>query len=274
MGKFIDILGQRFGKLLVISQFGLNKENRVVWNCLCDCGVTVQRTAKAIKKAKELYCGDMHPTKVCTKCKLDKNKATDYHKSSGCKQGIQSMCKECVTAINFDIKDVIKASYNEKMKDPNERIRIRRNGKKSWRKNRHKEVIYKREYNKRADVIERRKRQHLERKKTDMQYVIKRRLRGRIRDCLKSLIGGSYKYNSSLVMLGCDIPFFKNYLESKFEEGMNWERFAYIHVDHIKPCSQFDLTKVEDQMKCFHYSNMQPLWEVDNLKKSYIYDGY
>lgn len=272
MGTFINILGQRFGKLVVVSQFGLDKENRMIWNCLCDCGETVQRTGKAIRKAKELYCGDMHPTKICTKCKEEKNKKNDYHKTTQKgKKSINPVCKECVKIRNYADKELLKHIYNEKMKDPKERDRIRRNGKKSWLKNKHKELAYKRVYEKRPEVIERRKRIHLERKKTDIQYNIKRRLRGRLRDTVKRTIGVGYKYKSSLTLLGCDTDFFIKYIESKFEYGMNWDRFTYIHIDHIRPCNTFDLTKAEDQRTCFHYSNLQPLWEVDNLTKSKKY---
>lgn len=270
MGKFIDISGQRFGKLLVVSQAGLNKDNRMIWNLLCDCGITVQRTAKAIKKAKELYCGDMHPTKLCTKCKIEKNKKLDFHKAG---KTINPTCKECMKLFYIANAVELRKKHTEKMKDAayKEKIRIKSN--RSRQKHKHKELAYKRVYEKRPEVIARRKRIHLDRKANDIQYNLRRRLRGRVRDCLKSLIGKHYKYKSSLLLLGCDMPFFKDYIESKFEYGMNWDRFTYIHIDHIIPCSQFDLTNIEEQKKCFHYTNMQPLWEVDNLTKSYMYNG-
>jgi hypothetical protein len=51
---------------------------------------------------------------------------------------------------------------------------------------------------------------------------------------------------------------------------MSWVAFlrGEIHIDHIVPCSQFDLSLPEQQRQCFHYSNLQPLWATDNLRKS------
>ena len=45
---------------------------------------------------------------------------------------------------------------------------------------------------------------------------------------------------------------------------MTWKN---IHIDHIIPCKKFDFSKKEDQKKCFHYTNLQPLFAKDNLKK-------
>ena len=60
----------------------------------------------------------------------------------------------------------------------------------------------------------------------------------------------------------------KIYLESKFSNGMTWENMGEWHIDHIKPCYSFDLTDEKQQMECFHFTNLQPLWAKDNLSKN------
>ena len=78
------------------------------------------------------------------------------------------------------------------------------------------------------------------------------------------------KTQSTLLYVGCSMKQLKEYLENKFEDGMTWDNWSKHgwHIDHIIPCSSFDLTKENEQKKCFHYTNLQPLWAKDNLKKS------
>ena len=67
----------------------------------------------------------------------------------------------------------------------------------------------------------------------------------------------------------------KQYLEKQFTKGMSWDNYgnpngdhtSCWHIDHIKPCASFDLTQEDQQKECFHYTNLQPLWAIDNLKK-------
>lgn len=70
-------------------------------------------------------------------------------------------------------------------------------------------------------------------------------------------------------LLDCSPLFLKEHLEKQFKEGMTWDNHTTDgwHIDHIRPCCSFDLTKKEQQEECFHYSNLQPLWATDNLKK-------
>lgn len=115
------------------------------------------------------------------------------------------------------------------------------------------------------------KRKHLvnqyfkKRMREEPEYRLINLHRKRIINALKR----TKKLDKSINLLGCSISFLKQYLESKFKQGMTWEnqgRFGW-HIDHIIPCAAFDLTKEEEQRKCFHYTNLQPLWAVDNLKK-------
>lgn len=108
---------------------------------------------------------------------------------------------------------------------------------------------------------------YLERKKNDVRFQIGRRIRARIRMAIKRAYGK--KAFRSMEMLGCTVEEARRHLESTFTDGMNWERFlaGEIDIDHIKPVCSFDLTKPEEQKKCFHWSNIQALWEPDNLKK-------
>jgi hypothetical protein len=89
-------------------------------------------------------------------------------------------------------------------------------------------------------------------------------LRRRINLALK----GKTKYKKTFELIGCDIKQLIKHLESTFKIGMSWDKRSLMHVDHINPCSNFDLTKSEEQDKCFHYTNLQMLWAKENLSKS------
>ena len=68
-------------------------------------------------------------------------------------------------------------------------------------------------------------------------------------------------------LVGCTWAELRQHLESRFQPGMSWENRSQWHIDHIRPCASFDLTDPEQQKECFHYSNLQPLWAEDNIKK-------
>ncbi|MCX6894769.1 MAG: hypothetical protein NTZ16_04565 [Verrucomicrobia bacterium] len=94
--------------------------------------------------------------------------------------------------------------------------------------------------------------------------LIKRRLRSRINRVLK----GKLKSAPTLVLLGCSLEQFKSHLESRFTRGMSWRNYGSgWHLDHKEPCSSFDLSNPEEQRRCFHYSNLQPLWAKVNRCK-------
>lgn len=88
-----------------------------------------------------------------------------------------------------------------------------------------------------------------------------------LRNRFYELVSKGWKSQSVLKLLGCSLEELKSYLEGKFREGMNWENHGQWHIDHIKPCSSFDLSKKEEREICFNYKNLQPLWALDNLVK-------
>lgn len=68
-------------------------------------------------------------------------------------------------------------------------------------------------------------------------------------------------------LLGCTFEFLKEYLESKFKQGMSWDKPESFHIDHIRPLASFDLTDPEQQRAACHYTNLQPLSPFENRSK-------
>lgn len=109
---------------------------------------------------------------------------------------------------------------------------------------------------------------HYKRIERDLNYKVRHLLRQRIvvTICRGKKIDKAYR---TIELLGCSIQDARLHIEKQFKEGMTWENHGTHtwHIDHIKPCALFDLTKPEEQKKAFHYTNLQPLWAEENLRK-------
>ena len=98
----------------------------------------------------------------------------------------------------------------------------------------------------------------------------------RVKDSMRARVRGLLtrdnitKKNTTQELIGCDFEYLRKHLESQFTEGMTWDNYGRNgwHVDHIIPCNAFDLTDIEHQKKCFHYSNLQPMWAIENFDKN------
>jgi len=97
----------------------------------------------------------------------------------------------------------------------------------------------------------------------EKDFKLKMLLRHRIYMALK----GIAKSKKTKELLGCTIEELWIHLEKSFKPGMTKENYGKWHIDHIRPCASFDLTKPEEQSKCFHYSNLQALWAHENISK-------
>jgi len=94
-----------------------------------------------------------------------------------------------------------------------------------------------------------------------------RALRGRIRDAL----AGKFRAGSPVRDLGCTLDELVAHIEAQWTEGMSWDAYGQRgwHIDHIKPLASFDLTDRGQFLEAAHYTNLQPLWAIDNLKKGH-----
>jgi len=103
--------------------------------------------------------------------------------------------------------------------------------------------------------------------KNKPQAKIAANMRSRIRGLL--IRASTRKKYHTHELIGCSWVLLKQHLESLFKEGMSWDNYGQHgwHIDHIIPCNSFDLTKEEEQRKCFHYTNLQPLWALENILK-------
>lgn len=94
----------------------------------------------------------------------------------------------------------------------------------------------------------------------------------RLRTSLYLALCGKKKSASAITLLGCPLELFKLHLQNQFRDGMAWNNYGTLwHIDHIRPCASFDLSRPEDQAACFHYSNMQPLLAIENMRKGSRY---
>lgn len=204
-------------------------------------------------------------TKTCKKCEKEKPATAEFwHKQREGKYDLKAVCKTCINK-----KSTLPAASSG--------MKIcRRCGKEHpattdfFHKSKHRKCgLVSRckacvsVYRAKPENKQQRNKRLKERRKTDINYQIKSNLRTR----LSLAVQGKNKSAATLELLGCTIDRLKNHLEYHFTDGMNWGNYGKWHVDHIIPCASFDLSDPEEQKKCFHYTNLQPLWGIDNIRK-------
>lgn len=235
--------------------------------------------------------------KQCTKCKEEKQ-FSQYNRDRTSKDGLRSSCKLCLSAQrkiyleNNKEKDLVtrrkyreknrekiltkQKQYREKNKEKilernrkyreNNRERVVAIEKKSREKNKEKVVEWNRKYREknREKIIAKRRKYRKRKMATCPMYRMVHCLRQRLRAALR----GKCKSASTMALLGCTFKQVKKHLEKQFVEGMSWENYGEIwHTDHMRPCASFDLSDAEQQRRCFHYSNLQPLFASENMSK-------
>lgn len=96
----------------------------------------------------------------------------------------------------------------------------------------------------------------------DPSFRIALNIRTRIKDVLKQKLG--IKTDK---LLDCSKLELKRHLESQFQPGMSWDNYGQWHIDHIIPVSKVNILDETERNKVAHFTNLQPLWAIDNLRK-------
>jgi len=130
---------------------------------------------------------------------------------------------------------------------------------------------YNQKYQSRSEYKEKRNKRQRDRRKTDPLYKLSCNLRRRFGMVMRKYIKTG-KNSSSFTYICCTIEFVYQHLESQFTDGMSWDNHGLgddkWHIDHRRPCDSFDLTIEEEKYKCFHWTNLQPMWQSENISKS------
>jgi hypothetical protein len=215
----------------------------------------------------------------CNKCHIDKD-LSEFSPKKNSKDGYNIWCRNCVREYNTQyykdntekIKETTriytKTNRNEILSKKREYVRI----------NKERLLVYKHVYYEthKDTMLEQarlyRKTHRAEINKSLKKYKDKTpsyRMAHNLRTRLGMFLKGKTKYYKMEELLGCSFTFFQEYITSLFSEGMGFENYGRWgwHLDHKVPCESFDLTNPEEQKKCFHYTNLQPMWWYDNLSK-------
>jgi hypothetical protein len=104
----------------------------------------------------------------------------------------------------------------------------------------------------------------------DINYKLKIEIRNKTKEVIRKIT----KPKKENKYFGCTLDELKTHIEKQFKEGMDWNNRSSWHIDHIKPLSSFDLTDKEQFYEACHYTNLQPLWPRENIRKSNKYIKY
>lgn len=201
--------------------------------------------------------------KICVKCNIEKS-LENYTREKNTKDGFRGECKDCRKAYRDSRKDEIK-KYHQKRYQDNKEEYDRRS--KKWRK---EHPDYDKEskiqwFKDNREKVNKKKKELYHSKKNDPLYNLIYRVRNRTKNAIRAKrFRKDFKYPD---YIGCTREELKLHIEKQFTEGMTWDKFlaGEIHIDHIVPIGK--AKSPEEVFKLSHYTNLQPLWAKDNLKK-------
>ena len=181
--------------------------------------------------------------KKCSKCQTEKE-LSEFYKNKAKSDGFSWWCKTCK---NNHVTN--NPQYNKKYRQ-NNREKTREWDNQYRQNNREKYNKYQGEYRK-------------NKWKNDPLWNLSMRVRCRTSTVFKNM--GYKKNDNTEKIIGIHWEGLKEHIEKQFTKGMNWDNRSEWHIDHIIPLAS---AKTEDELiKLCHYTNLQPLWATDNLRK-------
>jgi hypothetical protein len=186
-------------------------------------------------------------TKICSKCKEEKE-VCEFYNNKDRFDGKRPECKVCSnkqsTLYNQKNKEKVNKIKQKYVDNNKEKVK---QSKKEWfnkNPNYQKEWAYK---NYTSDDI----------------YKLKEIVRARLR--VYFTCKNMYKKSKTFEIIGCTPLELKKHIENLFCDGMSWDNKSDWHIDHKIPLSY---AKSEEELyKLSNYSNLQPLWAIENLRK-------
>ena len=228
--------------------------NRVCYQCLLDKQKKRIKTEEFKKKRREYTKSEKFKSWRRKYLKTDKVKEqykkyqkTDKYKDIKKKYHQTDRYKEI--SRKYRKSDQYKKNLNEYQKTENYKI-SRKKASEKFRKSPKQKKIFERYY----------------KTKKGEDTIMWRTIRIRIKNwCGKKKAGPRSELTN---IVGCSKQTLRSHLESKFKPGMNWQNHGKWHIDHIIPLAKFNPNKYDDIKKANHYTNLQPLWASENLKKN------
>lgn len=304
MRAFVDLAGQRFGKWTVLERC-TSDGSGTMWRCRCDCGRIVIVRGKHLRQGISKSCGcSKRKERIIRTCRTCGKQFTILpsrgQKGNGqfcsrrCRKlAVERTCPTCGVIFFAHLYSVrsgqarfcsnrcrrreaertclqcntVFLAKPHKMKgDKGRRFCSRACAYQYHRGPRHPRFVHglsgTQEY---PGIISRQTRA------TRPQSAIAHRLNVSLTQALRS--AGLTKTDNTFILVGCTPLQLKTHIERQFLKGMTWENRHLWHIDHVRPCAQFDLTDPVQRRTCFHFTNLRPLWAssrgkvVGNLNK-------
>jgi len=238
--------------------------------------------------------------KKCNVCEVEKP-YENFTKEKLAKDGYKNKCKECINRISkekYALNPEARREYETKWRAENPdkcKLKIYK-----WRENNPEQFSeYRKKYykNNKEKIAEQSKATYEKYKEKynsinrkyqkDNHVVLMQKRKERIeaspllqfKERIRQLTKGAFyrlkqdkRFNTHSI-LGADWEIVKEHFVSQFKDGMTWDAFiaGEIHVDHIQPLAS---AKTEEELIALcHYTNLQPLWCLDNLSKGATFEG-